>query len=59
MHNIGIVYLLAGIMTGIFVASSKEVRVAFNGNQVPAARLVGGIMAGVLWPAVWFQYILG
>ena len=50
-------YAVAGCIIGLFVSGMDKVNAEFRGRPLPYPRLISGVTAGLLWPAIVVQMV--
>lgn len=56
--QIATIYAIGACVMGTMVSAMDTVNFRVRGRPVPCARLVAGIFAGIIWPAVIYQMIM-
>lgn len=57
MKDIGLFYLFCAVFFGMFFATCFKIEVRLRGKFPPYPQLIGGIVAGMLWPAFLFRWM--
>jgi hypothetical protein len=55
--KITLFYSVAAVIVGALVASMESFRATWRGRPIRHPRLVGGIVAGALWPNTLLQFL--